>query len=94
METYNVISTPEITGNIGSCTTQVIERVSSRESFWNETIESIATNSCTGEVSSTYHWGITDNGGLVIFFSVSVVVLLVVAFVVAVGESLGTKSKY
>lgn len=50
MTTTNVISTPEITGNVGSCTTTMASAISNRISFWKEERTTLATNSCDGSV--------------------------------------------
>lgn len=67
MNTTNLISTPEITGNIGSCTTQVTSASGQRNLFAEEEI-SIATNSCTGQVTEYKSWEITGFGGTLIAF--------------------------
>jgi hypothetical protein len=48
METHNIISTPDITGNIGSCTTQSVDIVT-RSGFSKEVGYHVVTNSCTGD---------------------------------------------
>lgn len=65
IKTNNIISTPLITGNIGSCTTQA-EQVMVSSSFFKETGYTVATNSCTGEVIKTDYSSI--NYGMVIIF--------------------------
>lgn len=52
METHNIISTPDITGNIGSCTTMT-KQVMQKKTVFREYGYTIATNSCTGEVTKT-----------------------------------------
>lgn len=72
MKTNNIISTPNITGNIGSCSTQT-EKVILRGGFWSEDGQTIATNSCTGEVKMyPYH----DIAGSVVWL-VLVIIFLV-----------------
>lgn len=58
MNTQNLISTPDITGNIGSCTTQVVTAESKRINLWKTEYTTIATNSCTGGVKefTTYNY--------------------------------------
>ena len=56
MNTLNVVSTPEITGNIGSCTSQVVSAVSGRPSLWIREMTHVVTNSCTGEVTTYGSW--------------------------------------
>jgi len=62
MLTNNIISTPEITGNIGSCTTQVAVVESRRISWLKKEFTSIATNSCTGKVTTYVTWSYTKSG--------------------------------
>lgn len=50
METTNLISTPAITGNVGSCRTEMASAYSGRLSFWKEEQTTLATNSCDGSV--------------------------------------------
>lgn len=59
MNTNNIISTPDITGNIGSCTSQVVVVDADRLSVWKEKTISISTNSCTGEVTKYETWSYT-----------------------------------
>lgn len=47
MNTQNIISTPDITGNIGSCTTKA-ERVVTNEKIFKTKGFTVITNSCTG----------------------------------------------
>ena len=70
MTTQNIISTPEITGNIGSCTTQT-EQVIITSSLMYDNGYTIATNSCTGQVKEfDYHsingFPMTMLGGIII----------------------------
>ncbi len=64
MNTTNLISTPDITGNIGSCTTQVTTAYSKRTSMWRAERTDIATNSCTGQVEHFVSWEYTGVAGL------------------------------
>lgn len=48
-QNVNLISTPNIEGNVGSCTTKV-ERVLIQGGWWSNDGKQIATNSCTGHV--------------------------------------------
>jgi hypothetical protein len=59
MDTNNIISTPDITGNIGSCTSQSITTVAGRTSIWTEKTVQTITNSCTGEVVRYESWQFT-----------------------------------
>lgn len=48
MQTQNIISTPDITGNIGSCTSNTTSMSVSGD-FWGRVNQDIVTNSCTGQ---------------------------------------------
>ena len=50
MNTNNIISTPEITGNIGSCKSDVTS-IKTYGDWWGETRQDYLTNSCTGQVT-------------------------------------------
>ena len=80
METLNVVSTPNITGNVGSCTTQTARVVSQRLSFWTQDITTLATNSCTGEVTRFDSWEVTGPGFL-LFMGLFLLFLLVLKIV-------------
>jgi hypothetical protein len=54
MNSNNLISTPDITGNIGSCSTQTVVVAAERTSVWKVKDTAIATNSCTGQLA--IHW--------------------------------------
>ena len=79
METHNIISTPEITGNIGSCTTQMVTVTAERMSFWKQNSIDIATNSCTGEASEYQHWEYTEDA-----FAAAVILLTILSGVVVI----------
>lgn len=49
MTTTNIVSTPNITGNVGSCTTDSVE-VDSSQGFFKIVGKNYTTNSCTGQV--------------------------------------------
>ncbi len=55
MQTHNIVSTPEITGNIGTCTTQTV-KVDTAYNVLTREYRTIATNSCTGEVTTYDSW--------------------------------------
>ena len=59
METHNIVSTPNITGNIGSCKTESASVESGRNLFVLYKTN-ITTNSCTGEVNSYQTWELSD----------------------------------
>lgn len=83
IKTTNIISTPEITGNIGSCTTQVAEVTSQRLSFYKVEKTAIATNSCTGEVTHYKTWEFSD----AVFFSGTFALFVVILMCLAIGTS-------
>lgn len=76
MENLNVVSTPNITGNVGSCSTQVVTQASERSSFFIQTYHDIATNSCTGEQSISTYW--SYSGEVSFTFGVFVIAIFVV----------------
>lgn len=81
MQTTNIISTPEITGNIGSCSSNVINVLESRNGYWTENWRNITTNSCTGQVTyGQEYWQITGLGDVTIgfFILISIIVFSIV----------------
>jgi hypothetical protein len=56
-----IVSSPNVNGNIGSCTTNVVEQRVSRDNFFIGTWQSIATNSCTGQVETHQYWQLTSD---------------------------------
>ena len=71
MTTNNIVSTPNVTGNIGSCTNNV-EKVITRQGFFREHGYNLITNSCTGEVTRVEYLGTGLGWGLIViivFFS-------------------------
>jgi len=71
MNTNNIISTPDITGNIGSCTTQVARAISERYSWFTQEVTNIATNSCTGDVTIYTSWEFTAMPFIVLLILIS-----------------------
>lgn len=61
MKTTNIISTPEITGNIGSCEAKQIESPIAKGIVLDEYQVTI-TNSCSGQVIQQYQY--TDYGSV------------------------------
>lgn len=55
--TLNVISTPEITGNIGSCTSNSIV-VDTGYNLVSFSYKTVVTNSCTGAITEYDSWGL------------------------------------
>ena len=61
LNTTNLISTPEITGNIGQCTSNVsIINGATRENIFIVGNKSWITNSCTGVTENTYSWSFSS----------------------------------
>lgn len=83
MKTLNVISTPEITGNISSCETKSIVVRSGRESVWFENYVTVTTNNCSGKTTEYGTWGFTPFSFV---FGVFFVFLLWVTIAI-IGES-------
>jgi len=81
METNLIASAPNINGNIGSCTTQLISVTSGRESAWKLRKQDIVTNSCTGEVSRYDYYEYAPTLFIGIGISVAAALLLVCAIV-------------
>ena len=77
METHNIISTPDVTGNIGSCTTQA-EQVIVKSSLFRDTGYTIATNSCTGVVEKYDYNSI--NGPSIFIFGLFILFVMFLVF--------------
>lgn len=75
MNTQNIISTPDITGNIGSCTSQSIQTISGRTLFKENTI-SVVTNSCTGDVKEYQSWQFSEMGAMSLIAGIVVATFL------------------
>lgn len=78
MNTMLLASTSNITGNIGSCTSQTISTVSGRDSFFTQNILNTVTNSCTGEVMTYHTWEVSVDAvilGVFILFSLFLIAL-------------------
>ena len=75
MNNLNVVSTPNINGNIGSCQSNTISTVSGRNSIFTENTINTITNSCTGEVKEFYSWGFTG------FSFIGFIILAVIAII-------------
>ncbi len=57
IKTNNIISTPDITGNIGSCTSQSVT-VESGYNILTTQETTIVTNSCTGQTTTFNSWSL------------------------------------
>jgi len=53
--TNNIISTPNITGNVGSCNSSSVS-VHSGATLFREFYTNVITNSCTGQTSTYQNW--------------------------------------
>lgn len=84
METHNIVSTPNITGNIGSCSTSVEKQIIT-SGFWNDSGYTIATNSCTGEVK-TFDYN-SVNGLLIVTIGVLAFSFLLIVIAIASERS-------
>ena len=73
--TNTIVASPNVKGNIGSCTTQIATVYTTR-GFWTTDVDQIATNSCTGQVTHYPTWEITGIGGGVIFFTIFILILI------------------
>lgn len=61
MDNHLITNSPNITGNIGSCETKVVQATESRISFWKINSVEIATNSCTGQIEKFQHYEYTPS---------------------------------
>ena len=86
METHNIISTPLITGNVGSCTSESINVVKERLSVWKEKTETIVTNSCTGQVTTYESWEWTPSLFFVTFAVTILAIIISGIFFAVIGE--------
>lgn len=78
MNTTNLISTPNIEGNIGSCDSKYIETFRSKGIILNKK-NVIVTNSCTGQIVDDYSY--TDYSSII----PATLVLLIAIFLIAVA---------
>lgn len=90
METHNIISTPAITGNIGSCSSQSV-RILNKSSFFREYGTNIVTNSCTGEVQNIPYLDNSIIGG---GFLIAVALVLGIVFGIACSNDSSSDYDY
>jgi hypothetical protein len=77
MQTTNIVSTPEIIGNIGSCTSNAIDVLQSRNGLWTENWQTVTTNSCTGQITyGQEYWQMTGMGITIITFALVILFLI------------------
>lgn len=81
MTTQNIISTPNITGNVGSCNTDT-KQVIVDSKFMRDTGFTVATNSCTGDITQyPYH---SLNGGA--YIGVFGIFIIIIVFLISWGN--------
>lgn len=79
IKTTNLISAPNIEGNIGTCTIQS-NKIKIGNSFFTETYQEVQINSCNGNIISQYSY--TEYGGVFGAISLGLVfVLLIICFI-------------
>lgn len=83
----NLIASPNVTGNIGSCTNQAVNVISSND-FWTKTITTTQTNSCTGEAQKFNHWEISEMLGAAILLGTILGVFLVGGAIMIISNKL------
>lgn len=81
MNTTNIVSTPNITGNIGSCQTSAVQ-VETGRSTWKKETMTITTNACTGEVQQFSSWEYTG-----LFWAGPVFIFMVLGIIWSVVSS-------
>ena len=86
MKTNNIISTPDITGNIGSCTSQSVV-VDTGYNILTKQYKTVVTNSCTGQVTTYDSWSL---GG----FPWTVAILGIAIIWIVVASNAIDKSNY
>lgn len=84
----NLVSSTGITGNVGSCKTEITTADTGRPSFWYIETKTFATNSCTGQVDTFQSWKLTDTGGFTIFGGILCAIILVIALATGLYEKL------
>lgn len=90
MSNTNLIIPQNIQGNIGSCKTESVTVLKSRDGFWTINKRDISTNSCTGEVANYDYWEYSDMGGsmlmIMIFFGLSLLLAIIVSIIEKIGK--------
>ena len=79
MQTMNLVSSTGITGNVGSCKTEITTAEAGRSSLWYIETKTFATNSCTGQVDTFQSWEITQTAGLALLGGIICAIILVTA---------------
>ena len=86
MMTQNIISTPNITGNVGSCSSEAV-KVIERSGLMKDTGYTVVTNSCTGAVEKYGY--LSYNAGQ--FIGIVVIIGIVSMFVILGSISLAVR---
>ncbi len=71
-KTINVVSTPNIEGNIGSCTSNAVS-VDTGYNMLTSTYKTIVTNSCTGQVTTYDSWSLGAFPWVVVILGIVIV---------------------
>jgi len=76
INTTNLISTPNIKGDISTCRTEAtIVNGSARHSFWVEENIGYMTNNCTGQTDILHSWSFTSSANTV-FWLVGILIVM------------------
>ena len=78
MATTNLISTPNIEGNIGSCEVKTVQNITGNQ-IWRKETTVIFTNSCSGEVIKEnvyYDYFDTISAGFIIILAIPIIIYL------------------
>lgn len=81
MQTTNLVSTPNITGNVGSCTSQSVT-ADTGYNILTKNYNTIVTNSCTGQVTIYPSWTLG-------FFPWAVIILGIAIIWMTIGMNSG-----
>jgi len=76
MATTNLISTPNIEGNIGSCEVKTVQNITGNQ-VWRKEITVIFTDSCSGEIIKEnvyYTYFDTIFAGLIIILAIPIII--------------------
>lgn len=89
MSTNLIATSPNLSGNVGSCKTEMTTTVLKKINFYKDDVVYVQTNSCTGEVKEYITWDYNGGGvfgGALIFCLVFSVVMLTCAWVFKWGD--------
>lgn len=87
MPNVNIVSTPNIEGNVSSCKTEltVINGAKRNSLWWSEDV-GYATNNCTGQTDIYTSWSLTGFSGVVIGFGCVLTVVIVIMLMVTMDS--------